>query len=74
VNRLLHTIDKTTGEIIKERPRALPRQTTAVVEIRLEDARGRCLEMFKESKDYGRFTLRRQGVTIAAGIITKLLQ
>lgn len=73
VSRLYHTIDKNTGEILKRHPRALSKNTSALVEITVKDDRGICIDTFKDSKDFGRFTLRRKGQTIAAGIVNKLL-
>lgn len=47
----------------------LPDKCTAMVEITL--ARPVCLELFAECKQLGRFTLRSENRTIAAGIVTR---
>ena len=43
---------------------------TAVVEITL--SRPQCVELYKDYKDLGRFMLRSEGHTIAAGIVTEV--
>ena len=70
IKTLVVDIDNSTGEVIKKKPRVLARNSTAIVEIHLEHPI--CME--KESKDYRRFMLRSRGATIAAGVITEVLQ
>lgn len=53
------------------RTRALGAGMSAVCVIQLE--RPLCLELYANYKQLGRFTLRDQGKTLAAGIITKLI-
>ncbi|KAF9920366.1 HBS1-like protein [Linnemannia zychae] len=72
VSKLVATIDKVTGEIEKKNPRHLGKNTTAMVEIRL-NGRPIPLETFKDSKELGRVMLRKGGETVAAGIVTKIL-
>ncbi|KAK3832375.1 MAG: P-loop containing nucleoside triphosphate hydrolase protein [Linnemannia gamsii] len=72
VSKLVATIDKGTGEVVKKNPRHLGKNTTAMVEIRL-NGRAIPLETFKDSKELGRVMLRKGGETVAAGIVTKIL-
>ncbi|KAF9899999.1 HBS1-like protein [Linnemannia zychae] len=72
ISKLVATIDKGTGEVVKKNPRHLGKNTTAMVEIRL-NGRAIPLETFKDSKELGRVMLRKGGETVAAGIVTKIL-
>ncbi|KAG0044246.1 HBS1-like protein [Gryganskiella cystojenkinii] len=72
ISKLVATIDKGTGEIVKKSPRHLGKNTTAMVEIKL-NGRAIPLETFKDSKELGRVMLRKGGETVAAGIVTKIL-
>ncbi|KAJ3330722.1 HBS1-like protein [Gonapodya sp. JEL0774] len=71
VSKLVSVIDKATGEATSKKPRRIPRNATATVELKVD--RALCVEAFKDSKDLGRFTLRHEGVTIAAGIIIQVI-
>lgn len=70
--KLLAITDRSTGAIIKTNPRVLPRNVSAEVEITCK--KQLCLELFREYKELGRFTLRRGHETVAVGIITKLFR
>lgn len=70
VVKLVAQLNKTTGEVVKKRPRCLTKNSNAVVEI--ETARPICLELYRETKELGRFMLRVGGISIAAGMVTKL--
>ncbi|KAA0202386.1 hypothetical protein HAZT_HAZT001103 [Hyalella azteca] len=70
VRKLISQINKSTGEVMKNRPRVLARQTAGVIELEL--SRPICVETYKDCKDLGRFMLRQQGNTIAAGLITEV--
>ncbi|XP_062506824.1 HBS1-like protein isoform X2 [Corticium candelabrum] len=72
INRLVSVLNKNTGEVIARKPRCLSKQSTALVEI--EPARSVCVELFKDFKDLGRFMLQSGGTTIAAGIVTDIIQ
>ncbi|KAG0330240.1 HBS1-like protein [Dissophora globulifera] len=72
ISKLLATIDKVTGEVVKKNPRHLGKNTTAMVEIKLS-GRAIPLETYKDSKELGRVMLRKGGETVAAGIVTKIL-
>ncbi|KAF9436139.1 HBS1-like protein [Entomortierella beljakovae] len=72
ISKLIATIDKGTGEVVKKSPRHLGKNTTAMVEIKL-NGRAIPLETFRDSKELGRVMLRKGGETVAAGIVTKIL-
>jgi len=71
ITKILHTLDKRTGEVAQKRPKCLGPQATALVVIQLE--RPVCLELYSNYRQLGRFTLRDAGKTIGAGIVTKLI-
>eukprot|EP00010_Vexillifera_abyssalis_P005174 CAMPEP_0201556812 /NCGR_PEP_ID=MMETSP0173_2-20130828/57888_1 /ASSEMBLY_ACC=CAM_ASM_000268 /TAXON_ID=218659 /ORGANISM="Vexillifera sp., Strain DIVA3 564/2" /LENGTH=598 /DNA_ID=CAMNT_0047969319 /DNA_START=21 /DNA_END=1817 /DNA_ORIENTATION=+ len=71
VNRLVALVNKGDGEVKKKKPRAIPSKASAIVEI--TTSRHICLELFTNFKALGRFLLREKGKTIAAGIVTKLI-
>ncbi|XP_034175480.1 translation elongation factor EF-1alpha (GTPase) HBS1 isoform X1 [Osmia lignaria lignaria] len=70
VTKLIAQIHRTTGETIKKKPRCLPKNSSAIVEIRTQNPV--CMELYKDVKQLGRITLRVEGTTIAAGLITKI--
>ncbi|XP_055886757.1 HBS1-like protein isoform X2 [Biomphalaria glabrata] len=72
IKRLLSQLHRSTGEVIKKKPRCLVKNTSAVVEIELE--RPVCMELYSEFKDLGRFMLRSGGHTIAAGLVEEMVQ
>jgi elongation factor 1 alpha-like protein len=67
VSRLLSLIDRATGEVKKNKPRLLGENVTAVIEIKF--ARNICIEKFADCKTLGRFTLRKGGKTVCAGVV-----
>ncbi|KAJ3327606.1 HBS1-like protein [Blyttiomyces sp. JEL0837] len=69
--KLISILNKSTGEVIKKSPRALTKNMSAMVEVKL--VRPMCLETSKDSKDLGRFMLRSKSEVVAAGIITDIL-
>lgn len=70
ITRLLSQVHKTSGEILRKRPRALTKGVSAMVV--METVRPMCVELYRDVKELGRFMLRVSGVTIAAGLITKV--
>ncbi|KAJ2742853.1 hypothetical protein GGI20_004181 [Coemansia sp. BCRC 34301] len=70
VHRIIETFDQRSGEVLRRRPRHIRKGATARVEIVAETPV--CVELFKDSKELGRVMLRKNGETIAAGIITAL--
>lgn len=71
VTKLISQLNRSTGELVKKHPRFLGSNTSAIVEIQVP--RAIALELFSECKELGRFMLRVGGVTIAAGLIIKIL-
>ncbi|KAI8925585.1 P-loop containing nucleoside triphosphate hydrolase protein [Entophlyctis helioformis] len=71
ISRLEAVLNKATGEVTKRNPRALTKSMTAIVEIRT--SRALCIELFKDSKELGRFMLRSGSTTVAAGIVVDVL-
>ncbi|TFK43258.1 EF Tu GTP binding domain-containing protein [Crucibulum laeve] len=73
--KLISTIDRASGKVIKSNPRVLTKGTSAEVQIALRPtgstniARGIPLESFAVNKDMGRILIRRGGETIAAGVV-----
>ncbi|KAF2369058.1 Translation elongation factor EFTu/EF1A C-terminal [Trinorchestia longiramus] len=71
VRKLVSQINKSTGEVVKSKPRVLAKQTAGVIELEL--SKPVCVETYKDNKELGRFMLRQQSNTIAAGLITEVL-
>ena len=71
IKKLVAQIDKSTGEVVKNKPRVLLKNCNAVVEIGVDSAI--CLELYSNIKELGRFMLRSGGKTIAAGLVTEIL-
>ncbi|KAI9216490.1 P-loop containing nucleoside triphosphate hydrolase protein [Blastocladiella britannica] len=71
ITQLIAVLDKRDGKITKKNPRVLTKGMTALVEISTE--RPVCLEPFTESREFGRFMLRKGGETLAAGIVSKVV-
>lgn len=72
IGRLKARLDKQTGEVLKKSPRCLGNGDCAL--ITLKTCRPVCVEAFADCKELGRVTLRVGGVTVAAGVITKVLK
>lgn len=71
VSKLISQLNKSTGEILKKHPRFLGNNTSAIVEIQV--SKPIALELYSDCKELGRVMLRVGGVTIAAGLITKII-
>lgn len=78
--KLISTIDRSSGNVIKSNPRVLTKGTSAEVQIGLRPSpvsniagRGIPLEPFSVNKDMGRILIRRAGETIAAGIVLEVI-
>lgn len=69
--KLKQLLNKSTGELIKKKPRCLGNNSVAVVEI--EVSKPICIERYKDVKELGRVLLRVAGVTIAAGLVTGIV-
>lgn len=70
IKKLVCQLHKSTGEVVKKKPRCIGKQTSALIEI--ETSRPICLEVYKDIKELGRFMLRTGGQTIAAGLVTQI--
>lgn len=70
IRKLISHLHKSTGEVIKKKPKCLPKNSSAIVEI--ETQRPICVELYRDVKQLGRVMLRVEGATIAAGLITKI--
>ena len=71
ITKLISLLDKTTQAVSKAKPRTVTSNSLACVEIELMDPV--CVELAKINKDLGRFALRAGEHTIAAGLITELV-
>lgn len=71
VSGLLSLLDGKSGEVLRQRPRCLTKNQTAVVEITA--ARPIAVEEYADYAQLGRVALRDGGRTIAVGVITKLV-
>ena len=70
ITRLVCQLHRSSGEVVKQRPRCLPGNTSADVIITFQ--RPVCVELYKDFRDYGRLMLRVAGHTVAAGLITEV--
>ena len=70
ITKLISQLHKSTGEVLKKKPRCLPTNSSAIVEITTQ--RLICIELYSDIKELGRVMLRVGGSTIAAGLITKI--
>lgn len=71
ISKLISQLNKSTGEIIKKHPRCLGNNSSAMVEMQI--SRPIALEVYSDCKELGRIMIRVGGVTIAAGLITKVI-
>lgn len=79
ISKLVATLDRASGTVIKQNPRVLTKVTSAEVQISLRTATGLApttrpipLEPFASNKDMGRILIRRGGETIGAGELATL--
>ncbi|XP_048035244.1 LOW QUALITY PROTEIN: HBS1-like protein [Megalobrama amblycephala] len=70
IRRLVSILHKSSGEVLKKKPKCLSKGQNAVVEIQTQ--RPVALELYKDYKELGRFMLRYVGSTIAAGVVTEI--
>ncbi|KAJ3259891.1 hypothetical protein HDU77_001611 [Chytriomyces hyalinus] len=71
ISKLVSILNKATGEVIKKNPRALPKNVTAIVDIKLD--KPICVELAKESRELGRVMIRSGSTVVAAGIVTEIV-
>ncbi|XP_028675959.1 HBS1-like protein isoform X2 [Erpetoichthys calabaricus] len=70
IRKLVSILHKSTGEVLKKKPKCLTKGQNALVEIQTQ--RPVALELYKDFKELGRFMLRYVGSTIAAGVVTEI--
>jgi len=71
ITKLIAQLHRSTGDVIKKRPRCLPKNSSAIIEVTTQTPV--CMELYKDVKQLGRVMLRLEGTTVAAGLITKIL-
>ncbi|CAB0009047.1 unnamed protein product [Nesidiocoris tenuis] len=71
ITKLTAQLNKSTGDIVKKKPRCLTKNSNAIVVI--ETSKPICVELYRDMKELGRFMLRVGGVTIAAGLVTNII-
>ena len=69
IKKIVSLLDK-SGAVSKRNPKFVPKNSSAMVLITVQ--RNICVQLFKTSKLLGRFMLRLNGATVAAGIIDKI--
>ncbi len=67
ISKLVSILDRATGAVTRANPRCVTRNTTAVIELKVEAAL--CVDPFRVCKEMGRILLRAAGRTIAAGVV-----
>ncbi|XP_033931300.1 HBS1-like protein isoform X1 [Pseudochaenichthys georgianus] len=70
IRKLISVLHKSSGDVIKKKPKCLSKGMNAIVEIQTQ--RPVALELYKDYKELGRFMLRYVGSTIAAGVVTEI--
>ena len=70
VSRLISLLNKSTGEVEKQKPRCLAGNCSALVEITV--AKPIPVEVYRDNRELGRFMVRTAGHTVAAGMVTEL--
>ncbi|KAK9447688.1 uncharacterized protein V1518DRAFT_406692 [Limtongia smithiae] len=73
ITKLISVLDKTSGSLLKNKPRHLTSGQTAVIEIEVNGSSGFPMEKFRANKDLGRIVLRQDGNTVAAGIVEEII-
>ncbi|XP_011342212.1 HBS1-like protein isoform X2 [Ooceraea biroi] len=71
ITKLVAQLHRSTGDVMKKKPRCLPKNSSAIIEVVTQNPV--CMELYKDIKQLGRVMLRLEGTTIAAGLITKIL-
>ncbi|WVQ69848.1 uncharacterized protein L199_008069 [Kwoniella botswanensis] len=75
ISRLVNVLEK--GQVTKKNPRVLQKGMTATIEITLRSTSNNNaripIETSQQNKEMGRVLIRRNGETIAAGVVTELL-
>lgn len=69
LTELVALLDKGTGEVVKDHPRVVPHNATALVRVSLSHASP--MEDYRTNKEMARLLFRMNGETVAAGIIVE---
>jgi len=70
IKKLVSLLNKSNGEVVKNKPRCLTGNQSAIVEISV--SRPIPVELYKNYRELGRFMLRSGGHTVAAGMVTQI--
>ena len=70
VKKIVAQVNKSTGEVIKLRPRCLVKNNSAIGQI--ETSKPISIELYQDYKDLGRFMIRSKDTTVSAGLVTKV--
>ncbi|XP_043286328.1 HBS1-like protein [Venturia canescens] len=70
ITKLIAQLHKSSGEVIKKKPRCLPKNCSAIIEVQTQ--RPVPMELYRDIEQLGRVMLRVSGVTVAAGLVTKI--
>ncbi|WFD00159.1 hypothetical protein MYAM1_002906 [Malassezia yamatoensis] len=69
LTELVSLLDKSSGDVVKKKPRVLTQNSAATARIRLGDGKGYPIETFSKNKEMARLLFRMHGETVAAGIV-----
>ena len=69
VTNIVSSLDKKTGDVLRRAPRCVSRDAAAVVE--LTPSRALAVERFEDYQKLGRVQLRRDGATVALGVVVE---
>ena len=72
VTKLLRLLDTSTGKLKRKKPRTITKNQLCAVEI--TTTRPICIESKSSFPQLGRFVLRDRGVTVASGVVLKVLK
>jgi len=72
IQELVNQIDRKTGEVIRSKPRCVPRESAA--ELKIRTIQPVCLEPFRDNPSLGRVSIRRANETIAYGIVVSVVR
>jgi elongation factor 1 alpha-like protein len=71
ISKLKAQLHKGTGEVIKKNPRCLTNNSCALIEMTFQ--RAIAIERYSDLKEMGRIMLRTGGFTVAAGLVTDVI-
>ena len=71
LSQLVSVLDSRDGRVTQSKPRFLGKGVTALVEVTCK--RQVCVELYREYRELGRFSLRRGTETVAVGIVQEIL-